>query len=556
MDKITKAKLELAQLQADRFQWEQAWQDVIDYVFINRAPILGKVTPGDKRTSKTFDSTATNAHTTLSSVIESMLASPAAPWLSIETTSEELNKEQEVKDYCSQVVKVVLRELSNSNFYTASSEMVRDLTGLGTGSMSIMDSKRLGKSLSFNTRHIREMYPVENSEGQIDRLYRVLEMTGFQVVDQFSKHSEKVTKAVESGQGMLPFQICHYIEPNKDYQPKDSQRDTTKKKYIGTWFEMEGDFELESSGYDTFPFVIPRWGKDSSEVFGRSPAVNCMADIKTLNQMDRTMLRTAQKACDPPVQVPDEGFIGGVKLTPGGVNFYRAGRTDRIEAVPTGANFPLTDKMIEDRRNRVVQGFLVNQLQLINEREMTAEEVRQRTVENARVIGPVYTRLTSEYLDRLVERVLEVLEFAMDAKGNLLLPPKPPIMQKVDFRFRYISPLAKQQRMADVQAIDSTVATAAAWAEVQPDVPDNIDFDKAISILADLNGTPSEVMRSDRDKKKIRENRQVAQAKVANTQLAEVGANMAKTRAETADIAGIPGAAAPMANSMMQAGVA
>jgi hypothetical protein len=212
--------------------------------------------------------------------------------------------------------------------------------------------------------------------------------------------------------------------------------------------------------------------------------------------------------------------------------------------------------MIEDRRNRVVQGFLVNQLQLINEREMTAEEVRQRTVENARVIGPVYTRLTSEYLDRLVERVLEVLEFAVDAKGNPLMPPKPEIMRNADFRYRYISPLAKQQRMGDVQAIDQTVATAAAWAEVQPDVPDNIDFDKAISIMADLNGTPSEVMRSDRDKKKLRDNRQQAQATVAKTQLAQQGAEMAKTRAETADIAGIPGAAAPMASTMVQPGMA
>ncbi len=48
-----------------------------------------------------------------------------------------------------------------------------------------------------------------------------------------------------------------------------------------------------------------------------------------LNEMSKTTIKAAQKQVDPPLLVPDDGFILPVRTVPGGLNFYRAGTRDR-----------------------------------------------------------------------------------------------------------------------------------------------------------------------------------------------------------------------------------
>ena len=77
---------------------------------------------------------------------------------------------------------------------------------------------------------------------------------------------------------------------------------------------------------------MPRWSKRTGEKYGSSPGMTALPEVKTLNKMAETMIIAAQKVVDPPMQLPDDGFILPIVTSPGGLNFRRANTTDaRIE---------------------------------------------------------------------------------------------------------------------------------------------------------------------------------------------------------------------------------
>jgi hypothetical protein len=100
--------------------------------------------------------------------------------------------------------------------------------------------------------------------------------------------------------------------------------------FESVYYEEGSLDELSVSGFKEFPFVVPRYLKASHEIYGRSPAMTALPDVKMLNEMAKTTIKAAQKQVDPPLLVPDDGFILPVRTVPGGLNFYRSGTRDRI----------------------------------------------------------------------------------------------------------------------------------------------------------------------------------------------------------------------------------
>ena len=96
--------------------------------------------------------------------------------------------------------------------------------------------------------------------------------------------------------------------------------------FESVYLEYKNGNELSISGFKEFPFVVPRYLKASNEIYGRSPAMTALPDVKMLNEMSKTTIKAAQKQVDPPLLVPDDGFLLPVRTVPGGLNFYRRDR--------------------------------------------------------------------------------------------------------------------------------------------------------------------------------------------------------------------------------------
>jgi hypothetical protein len=256
--------------------------------------------------------------------------------------------------------------------------------------------------------------------------------------------------------------------------------------------------------------------------------------------MSKTTIKAAQKQVDPPLLVPDDGFLLPVRTVPGGLNFYRSGTRDRIEPLNIGANNPLGLNMEEQRRDSIRAVFYVNQLMMQQGPQMTATEVIQRNEEKMRLLGPVLGRLQSELLKPLIDRVFAIL------LRNNMLPPAPEFLSGRDIEIEYVSPLAKAQKSTELQSIIRTVEILGSLANVAP-VFDYINFDNLVKHLADIVGVPQKILKS---QSQVNAERQQAQQQQQEMQQMQQLQQVAKAGGDVAPLAkALPDEARAVANA-------
>ena len=263
---------------------------------------------------------------------------------------------------------------------------------------------------------------------------------------------------------------------------------------------------MQESGFDSMVLATPRFTKDSSSVYGHSPAHTALADTMMVSKMGEIGIRAAQKQLDPPLMVPDDGYVLPVRTTPGALNFYRSGSRDRIEPLRTDANNLLQLNVEERRQEQIRRIFYVDQLLSSTNKTMTATQTLQMQEERLRMLGPVLGRLQSELLQPLISRTFELL------LSQGALPPAPDELQGQDIDIEYVSPLAKAQKIGDLQNLVRGVEIMTQLAEVIPGITDYIDNDGLVKYLVEVTGMPARVVRSDQEVAEMRQQQQEAAA--------------------------------------------
>ena len=237
------------------------------------------------------------------------------------------------------------------------------------------------------------------------------------------------------------------------------------------------------------PYVVPRYLKASTEIYGRSPAMNALPDVKVLNKMVETALKAAAKQVDPPLLVPDDSMLSPIRMSAGSLNYYRSGSRDRIEPLNIGQQTSVTLNQENQRREAIAKMFHIDQLMVTANRTMTATEVLQRNEEKMRILGPVLGRLQSELLKPLIDR-----SFAILFRKNMFAQA-PESLSGKDIEIEYVSPLAKAQKSTELQSIMRGIEIMGSLANVAP-VFDYIDFDKLVRHLVDIVGVPKKVLKT------------------------------------------------------------
>ena len=513
-------------LKSNRQNWESHWQEVADYMQPRKADVTKSRSKGDKRTELIFDSSPLQAVELLAASLHGMLTNPSTTWFSLRFKGEELSDNDEAKAWLENATEVMYKAINRSNFQQEIFELYHDLITFGTAAMFIEDDEE--DVLKFSTRHINEIYISENDKGRIDTIFRKFRLTARAAIQKFG---ENVSDSIVTKHKKDPYEeveILHAVYPRADFDPK--KQDKSNMPFESVYLEAGTGDELSVSGFREFPFVVPRYLKASHEIYGRSPAMTALPDVKMLNEMSKTTIKSAQKQVDPPLLVPDDGFILPVRTIPGGLNFYRSGTRDRIEPLNIGANTPLGLNMEEQRRDSIRNAFYVNQLMMQSGPQMTATEVIQRNEEKMRLLGPVLGRLQSELLKPLIDRAFSLL-IRKDLFG-----PIPEFLSGQDIEIEYVSPLAKAQKSAELQSIMRGIEIMGQLANVAP-VFDHLNMDKLVKHLMDIVGVPQKVLKSSSELQDEREQAQQQQAQQQQMQ-------------QMQQVAESAGAAAPMAKAL------
>jgi hypothetical protein len=108
-----------------------------------------------------------------------------------------------------------------------------------------------------------------------------------------------------------------------------------------------------------------------------------------------------------------------------------------------------------------------------------------------------------------------------------MIPPPPEEIAGKTINIRYVSPLARSQRLSEVAGMDRFEIDLLNQSQVKPDLLDIYDFDKAKRDKSWLLGVPQSLLRSDEEVKQIREARAQAQQQAMQAQQQQEAVNAA-----------------------------
>jgi hypothetical protein len=523
-------------LKAQRGTWESHWQDLTNFVLPNESDFNLKRSKGDKRTTLVYDSTAIHANEMLAAGLHGMLTNPASNWFSlrVKNNMDNFADNAQAKQWLEETTNVILAELSAPDvaFPSHIHEYYLSLCSVGTACMFVGEPTTR-EGISFRSIHIDEIFIAENADGIVDTVFRIFKMTVRQIVQKWGEKSlsPRIQKMYEKKEFDKEVELFHCVYPRDDVD-KDKKA-ATMLPVASVYIDEKEKHVLAEGGFDEMPYMVGRWSKTVGEVFGRSPAMTALPDIKMLQEIMKTTIKAAQKVVDPPLLVPDDGVLGPVRTIPGGLNYYRASSGARIEPLLTGGNIGLSYEMMNDLRERIRTTFFLDQLQFQGAPRMTATEVVERTERTLRLLGPTLGRLQSEFLGPMIERIYGVLSRA----GRLPEPPES--ISELELKIEYVSPLARAQRQTETQGIMRTLEFVGPIAGMDPQAAQIIKGADTVRHIAELNGVPPMLLKSDDDLMAEMQAQQQAQA--AQQQMmqgAEVmdmmqkGADVAKTAGE------------------------
>ena len=181
---------------------------------------------------------------------------------------------------------------------------------------------------------------------------------------------------------------------------------------------------LAEGRFAVSPFICFRWLKAPGEVYGRSPVMKALPDIKTADKVVELILKNASIAATGIWQADDDGVLdpSTVELVPGAVMPKAVGSAGLTPLAVPG-RFDVSQLVLEDLRKRIRHALLADRLAEPASPAMTATEVLERAAETARLLGATYGRLEAELLTPLIERALSILArrgevpaFALDGR--------------------------------------------------------------------------------------------------------------------------------------------
>lgn len=509
-------------LKSDRGVWEEHWQEVAEFVLPEKNTVTKSQVEGEKKGQRLYDSTAPQACELLAGALHGMMTNPSVEFFDLSTGDPKLDQDDEVRAWLQDCTTKIHSTLNNSNFQTEIHEVYVDLSGFGTSAIDILDDD--DKDVRFAARMIAEIVVEENNKGIIDTYYRDFKWNARNIVEEFGidKCPDFIQKAYDQN-SQDKFDVIHAVYP-RDLEKVSFELKGTPKgfPFASKYVLKEKKVLLEESGFREFPTAVPRWMKISGEKYGRSPAMKALPDIKMLNEMKKAVIRSAQKTIDPPMQCPDDGFIMPLKMTPGAMNYYRAGTGDKIEPIVTNAQVSIGEQLIQDTRHAIEAAFYIDQLQLNQGPQMTATEVQQRTEEKMRLLGPMLGRQQSELLAPLIERVFAIM---MRKKR---FPPPPAKLKGKSYHVRYCSLIARAQKSSQAQAMTRVFETLSPVIQIDPQVVDNFDTDQIVRWTSGLFGLPQNLLRNKNGMKAIRQGRQQAQQQQMQAQQQMQQAEMAQ----------------------------
>ena len=365
----------------------------------------------DEECASLFDSTASDAVDNLAASLYTLLTPPESLWLSLVPESPE-------SPDATHATNVLRSHLNDSNFYTTIHQCYMDLVVLGTACL-FMSENPIGESSAFSFTAI----PMSDIAILPNAVFHTTSMSLRDALEKYPMWTppKNIQDAIKQ-------------DPDMPIRLVQSLVDTE----FTAWLDVGGDIEnniVSRGAFETNPYIIFRWSVSSGEIYGRSPVLSALPDIKTANKVVELVLKNATIAVSGIWMADDDGVINlnNINLTPGAI-IPKAVGSSGLTPLTSGANFDVSQIVLKDLRERIRHTLLADRLGLLSEKEMTATEIMARNSDMMRILGATYGRLLHEFIRPLCQRGLQIL-----ARRGLI----DSISLHSDAELKYIAPIAQ-----------------------------------------------------------------------------------------------------------------
>jgi hypothetical protein len=526
-------------LKGRRGNFESIWQQTADRIYPRASDFVSKKSRGESRTEKIFDSTSALSLERFGAALHSLMVPSTSQWHEMSMPGSGVEYDIETQRFLDMITKIMFRARYNAraNFSSQIYEVFLSLGAFGTG--ILFTDEIPGQHLYYKAIHLAEMYIAENSAGRIDTFHREYEYTAHQIVDRFKMLDnlpELVKRAYEKQDRNSRFKLIHCVKPNPEII--EGRRDFRGMPFVSYDVLIDGRVILRESGYRTSPYQVARYTTSPREVYGRGPATLVLPDIKMLNEIEKTTIRSGHIAVNPPILLTEDGGLSGFNATPGALNHGGLDDQGRAMAQPfnNGANLPWGIELADQKRRTIQDAFLVTLFQILVETPtMTATEALLRAQEKGALLAPTKGRMETELLGPMIDREADLLARAGQFPEEA---PESVIEAGGELEIKYTSPLSRMMRSEDGVAILRSIEQLAPLAQLDPKALRRINPDKALKELWEINGAPASVLFTD-DELAAMDEAESAQIEAQQMlQAAPVAASAAKDMALAQQIAG------------------
>ena len=526
----TKLEQRWGALKDERASWFGHWADISRYLLPrNGRFFVQDRNKGWSRTNSIYDSTGTGALRILAAGMMSGMTSPARPWFKLAVPSNNpAAKSPAVKKWLNDATIAMRNIFARSNCYRALHSIYEELAAFGTSACIVASDPDM--VLRFFPLTAGEYAIATNMKGEVVTLYREFQKSVGELVKEFGYDQccPSTQSMYDNGSLDQWVSVIHAIEPRAD---RDRTKiDNTQMPWSSVYFELGGDPDkvLRESGFKMFRALVPRWSLAGGDIYGGSPSMDCLGDVKGLQQKQLRKAQAIDYMTKPPLQMPTSMKGQDVETLPGGIAYVDSaspsgGIRSQFE-VRLDLSHLLAD--IQDSR-QLIRGTYYADLFLMLANDggsgrMTATEVAERHEEKLLMLGPVLERLQNELLDPLISITFQEM---IDKR---MIGPPPPELAKQPLVVQYVSMLAQAQQAVGVNSIDRFTGQLGVMSQVKPQVLDKFDVDHWADTYADILGVDPELVVSDKDVAIVRANRAKAQA--AAQQAAQVPAMAAAAK--------------------------
>ena len=532
---MDKKPLDKAYFEARRKELETAynqmkadWQELADYFLPRSVRFLARnVNKQPAKNKKIKDSAPLKAVRNFSSGMMSGATNPATNWFRIKVKGYDLKYDWQSRKWCG-IVSEVLRNVFNvSNFYEKLPSAYKQL---GVFGLSVMGLEKDEETvLRVKLLPIGSYRYAKDERGVVDTMCRVYTETAKNLYDKFGKEnvSQAIQSCVEQHRFEEPFEIVHFVEPNKEYNPTSVW--AKDKEFISVYYEISGDNDkfLSKSGFDKFPYVVFEGEENGEDVYPTECCgVNALPDTKQLMAMVVDEGKIIKKIGSPQMKGPAE--LKNKKLTDQPATFTENSQNGDgltpVFQVPPQVVQPL-EALLEAKRQSIYEIFFNDLFAMIlntAERGRTATEVNELKEEKMTLLSPLLEQVHSGLKNVMAWTFTECME-----RG--FIPDPPAQIQGRELEIEFVSMLAQAQKAQKISGMERFCTFTINLAQaIDPILAKKLNGEKIIDDYADFaNIEPEQIISAD-ELQKIREAQAQKQQQAEQMQSLQQGSEVIK----------------------------